>query len=137
MSTAIGVRLAVALSVAPHDEQQQQDRGEEQVEGVGIGVQADRPDLRADRERDADADADDEAAGEVRVPVAPTMPHAPATSSAESMFARSAALPNGCRTTDASQSEQRVRRVAGRVGDAEHRAEGLELGRVPVSRRRA
>ena len=56
---------------------------------------------------------------------------APEPSTADSRSTRKAGLPNGVKTMEASQDSSVYVGIARRMGDAEHRPDGLELAGVP------
>ena len=102
-----------------------------EVEGVGVGGGRDAPGDGRQREARRHPRARTATARRAGAAASTVTPTARRHSSADSRFIRNAGSPRGCRTTDASQPSEDVRREPRRVHRAHQRQHGLGLGRVP------
>ncbi len=122
--------IGVPAPLSPPHEQEQQQGDEGEVERVGIRAKADAPDgggeCQSDtgrqREESPPRELDHHRGGEA----------AGGRDEQRGEEVRSQRFVAEWLEQDRRQpGEQRVAGIAGRVGDAEHRSDGLELGRVP------
>ena len=123
--------------VLPADQQAEQDRQQGQVEGVGLGARPDRPDDRGQGQAEP-GQRRPAAVERVRVRARSVVTAAAtATDRPANRFIRKAGSPNGAEHEVGQPAQQDVGRIAGRVGGAHQRRDGLELAGVPEAEARA
>ena len=123
-------------SFLPLDEEEQQERHEEQVKGVRICAQGNRPGLTGQGQREARGHADQQSTGQ------PGHGHShqgdrPGDEKRGQQVRPQGLVAERLEEDGRDPGEHRVRRVAGWVGDPEHRTDRLELGLCPRNPRPA
>ena len=121
---------AIASTVGPGDQKPQQDRHQREVEGVGLGVRADLPDDPGQGQPDARHHAEERGPGQ-RPHQVDRHGRCDRDGQTSEQVHAEGRLAERAQQHIRHPAKDHVRGEARRVGDAHHRGDGLELGRVP------